>query len=65
MHLDLVPRLDGVAVDVDHTSVVELYKIVSVLYCFHRARPNVILIVYQVCKVLYSFIPLGESRLAA
>ena len=36
MHLDLVPRINGVAVDVDHTSVVELYKIVSVLYCFYR-----------------------------
>lgn len=30
MDLDLVPRINGVAVDVDNTSVVELYKIVSI-----------------------------------
>ena len=30
MDLDLVPRIDGVAADVDTTSVVELYKIVSI-----------------------------------
>ena len=29
MDLDLVPRINRVAVDVDNTSVVELYRIVS------------------------------------
>jgi hypothetical protein len=32
MDLDLVPRINGVAADVDNTSVVELYKIVSTTY---------------------------------
>ena len=29
MGLDLIPRIDGVVVDADFTSVVELYKVVS------------------------------------
>ena len=28
MGLDLIPRIDGVVVDADFTSVVELYKVV-------------------------------------
>lgn len=34
MDLDLIPRKNGVTADVDDTSVVELYKIVSVIHCF-------------------------------
>ena len=36
MELDLVPRVNGEAVDVDQMSVVELYKIVSEFYFLSR-----------------------------
>ena len=60
MGLDRVPRINGVAVDVDNTSVVELYKIVSITFIYFSVKChwftrrngaiykwNIILFIYQ------------------
>ena len=43
MGLDLIPRVDGEVVDADSTSVVELYKVVS-LYRSLKLRSIIILL---------------------
>lgn len=50
MGLDLIPRVDGEVVDADSTSVVELYKVVS-LYRSLKLR-SIIILLYNKALVL-------------
>ena len=45
MGLDLIPRVDGEVVDADSTSVVELYKVVS-LYIYRSLKLRSIILYY-------------------